>query len=135
MTLVSFSLYFYNNNTLSSAEYSWPALSAEGQCSCHRSVSTGWTLWSSRLFAKRVSSSGHRNLINKHFFMLIYILKISFCCDRRFSSVKNELLPSHPLELSEKNVSKKVEWLLECIVLQNISKCIWIHVQDGWCSC
>lgn len=26
--------------------------------------------------------------------------------DLRFSSVKNELLPSHPLELSEKNVSR-----------------------------
>uniref|UniRef100_A0A9J8B060 Proteasome maturation protein n=2 Tax=Cyprinus carpio TaxID=7962 RepID=A0A9J8B060_CYPCA len=36
-------------------------------------------------------------------FCPIYILNPSFCCDYRFSSVKNELLPSHPLELSEKN--------------------------------
>lgn len=28
-----------------------------------------------------------------------------FTCISSFTSVKNELLPSHPLELSEKNVS------------------------------
>lgn len=30
-------------------EYSWIALSAEGQCSCDRSVPTGGSIWGTRL--------------------------------------------------------------------------------------
>lgn len=43
-----------------------------------------------------------------------------------FSSVKNELMPTHPLELSEKNVS--LQFLFSILLLCNNKNCDYVQI-------
>uniref|UniRef100_A0A3Q2DR39 Proteasome maturation protein n=1 Tax=Cyprinodon variegatus TaxID=28743 RepID=A0A3Q2DR39_CYPVA len=102
-------------------EQPWTPLSAQRQCTCSRTVSTGG-LWGAGLSAERVrnhelcslycslfvqvftlSAKKSRHIRLSLRCMLVVVTAFSPSLCDSFTSIKNELLPSHPLELSEKN--------------------------------